>query len=92
MTNLFLVALLGANAAHYCGVDVGWDLLIGVGDKAAIIEFGEQFACGRDADTLICENGAEIRFEIDGNNAIVSYLNRPIEPEIVLPRCDYVPA
>lgn len=92
MNALVIAALVAANSAHYCGVDVPWDLLIGSGDEAAVIEFGAQFVCGNADNVLICENGAEIHFEATDEAVTVDFINQPVDPPIILPRCDFVPA
>lgn len=91
MNAFALVALIAANSAHYCGVDVPWDLFIGNGDEALIRESGQDYVCGNESGTITCENGAILHVEIVEGDAVVSFVNQPINPPIVLPRCDYVP-
>lgn len=73
-------------ALRYCGTDVPYDVSM-LEDTAIIMRSAEVRAtCAVEDDVLICDDGAEIPFLIEGDD-LVLHPDHPVMP-VVMPRCE----
>lgn len=86
-TLVFLMPLSATadEALRFCGTDVLYDVSMS-GDKAIIVRAAEvRVRCTIEQDVMTCDDGAEIPFEIDGDELI---LNPDKDMPVVMPLCD----